>query len=167
MRTPKGDQIRLVSSKGDLPPQDYQLHKRLGFKLSRLSRVMQSRLEAQLAHHGLTRLTWCVLVSVAHEARTTPSDLADHIGITRPAMSRLIRGLIAEGLIERGVAKADGRSREISLTQKGQGVLAACWPMVEENQQHFASKLSQSQRDALNVALDQLLEGEMAAFDDL
>lgn len=148
-------------------PKDYHLHERLGFKLSRLSRLMQSRLETGLAEHGLTRLKWCVLAGVGMEGHSAPSDLADHLGITRPAISRLLKAMIKDGLIERSLVEEDGRSRQISITEFGQQKLQACWPMVDANQDHFLQKLSAQQRQDLNQTLSDMMQGEADAFDDL
>lgn len=151
---------------GDMP-KDYQLHERLGFRLSRLSRLMQGRLEVELAKHDLTRLQWCVLSGVAVEGLNAPSELADHIGITRPAISRLLKSMIKEGLVERSLVEEDGRSRQISVTPLGAERLSACWPMVEANQEHFLAKLTDAQRGDLDAILRDLIRDETDTFDDI
>lgn len=148
-------------------PKDYHLQDRLGFKLSRLSRLMQVRLDTELARHDLSRLKWCVLSGVELERHDSPSELANHIGITRPAVSRLLKAMIGDGLIERSLTEEDGRSRKINVTALGRQKVAACWPFVEQNQQYFLNKLTSEQRDALNQALHDLISGETGAFDDL
>jgi DNA-binding MarR family transcriptional regulator len=148
-------------------PKDYQLHSRLGFRLSRLSRMMQGRLEASLAEHGLTRLQWCVLSGVGIEGKTAPSELAAHIGITRPAISKLIKAMISDGLIERRLVEADGRSRQISTTPLGDQKLNDCWSLVETNQEYFLAKLTLADRATLNEFLNTLIKDEDDVFDDL
>ncbi len=44
-----------------------------------------------------------------------PSELADSLGISRPALSRHLRQLKAAGVIEQGVLHADARARPIRL----------------------------------------------------
>lgn len=148
-------------------PGDYQLHDRLGFQLSRLSRMMQTRLEKGLAEHQMTRLKWCVLSGVAVEGYNAPSDLADHVGITRPAMSKLIKSMIRDGLIKRQLVETDGRSRQISATRQGLKKLEACWPMVNSNQEHFLQKLSSNDRKILQQILGKMIRDEVDIFDDL
>ncbi|MEP1520418.1 MarR family transcriptional regulator [Ascidiaceihabitans sp.] len=145
----------------------YQLQNRLGFKLSRLSRIMQSRLGADLAAHGLTRLKWCVLASVEMEHLNTPSELADNIGIARPAMSRLLKAMTKDGLIERRLNTEDGRARQIMVTARGKQKVATCWPLVQANQDHFLNKLSADQHDSLNEALRLMIRDEAGTFDDI
>lgn len=146
---------------------DYRLQERLGFRLSRLSKMMQTRLEILLRDFRLTRLEWCVLSGVALEGHDSPSDLADHVGITRPAVSRLLKGLIARNLIERALTDTDGRSRKITVTAQGEQTLNQCLPLVKSNQEYFTNKLSEAQTAALSDALDVIMSGESATFDEL
>lgn len=148
-------------------PGDYQLHSRLGYRLSRLSRLMQTKLERDLAPHNMNRLKWCVLSGIALEGLSSPSDLAAHIGITRPAISRLLKAMEKEGLIERSLAIEDGRAREIQVTELGREKVAVCWPLVNFNDRHFVGKLPAEQLAQLFLALDELTRGEVAELDDL
>lgn len=143
----------------------YHLHQRLGYRLSRLSKLMQTRLEAGLAEHGLTRLKWCILSGVGLEGIATPSELADHIGITRPAASRLLMQMRKNDLIGQSLDDVDGRSRQIELTPLGQETLKRCLPLVEDNQRHFTDKLGVQEIEAFGRVLDRLLEGEEASLD--
>lgn len=146
---------------------DYALHSRLGFRLSRLSRIMQARLEAQLAPLGLTRLMWCALTGIGDEGVRSPSDLADYIGMTRPALSRLLRGMEARGLIaRRGRASRDGRAVSLTLTDAGEKTLAAARPLVEAHRAHFDAKLPGPQMANLLAALATLQAGEAQSLSD-
>lgn len=148
-------------------PANYRLRERLGFRMSRLAKTMQWRLEQDLSRFGMTRLKWCVLSAVALEGVTAPSDLAYHIGIARPAISRLLKAMENEGLIARDIATDDGRSHQISVTPEGMKQIDVCWPHVQENHNHFMSKLTQDQNRILFAALDALARGESAMLDDL
>jgi len=149
------------------PPGDYRLHSRLGYRLSHLSRLMQATLERELAPHGMSRLKWCALSGVALEGLSSPSDLAAHIGITRPATSRLLKGMEQEGLIARALAQEDGRAREIQVTDLGHDKIAACRPLVDRNDRHFVGKLDPADLAQLFLVLDELTRGEMAELDDI
>ncbi|WP_171102050.1 MULTISPECIES: MarR family winged helix-turn-helix transcriptional regulator [unclassified Ruegeria] len=146
---------------------DYKLQERLGFRLSRLSKMMQTRLEFSLREHGVTRLEWCILSGVALEGYDSPSELADHIGITRPAVSRLLKGLTERRLIERALINSDGRSRKLTVTKQGMDSVTKCLPLVESTQDHFTKKLTAAQQSALSETLDLMLSGEDTSFEDL
>ncbi|MCG6115410.1 MAG: MarR family winged helix-turn-helix transcriptional regulator [Mesorhizobium sp.] len=139
---------------------DFQLHQRLGYKVSRLSRIMQSRLERLIAEQGLTRLMWCVLTGIGDEGVSTPSELADYIGITRPATSRLLREMEAKGMVLRHGSDADGRGKTVSLTPFGQKLLEAARPSMEAVNQHFTSKIEPEELARIMSALERLAEGE-------
>ncbi|SIO11291.1 MarR family winged helix-turn-helix transcriptional regulator [Vannielia litorea] len=145
----------------------YALRQQIGFKLSRTARLMQQRLEATLATQGLTRLTWCVLSSIGLENRSSPSGIADNLGVTRPMLSRLIKAMSRDGLIEVTLDQNDGRNRQLSLTAEGEAKLRACHPLVQENNAHFSRKLSAKQMQSLHALIDRLIEGEDAYLDSL
>jgi MarR family transcriptional regulator, transcriptional regulator for hemolysin len=139
---------------------DYELHKRLGYRVSRLSRIMQSRLERMIAEQGLTRLMWCVLTGVGEESVATPSELADYIGITRPATSRLLREMEARGMVSRNGNDADGRGKTVALTPLGRQLLEAARPSVEDVNAHFTSKLEPEELATLHACIARLVAGE-------
>lgn len=145
----------------------YRLHKRLGYQLSRLSKITQQRLEEELAAHGMTRLKWCVMSSIAWEQICTPSELATHIGINRPAVSRVLVQLRQENLITQSFSESDGRSRQIQLTEQGFEMLRLCRPMVDQVESFFLGKLSSKDIAIFQRLIGVLLEGEQVLVDKL
>ncbi len=140
----------------------YRLHDSLGFRLSRAARIQEQRLDAGLKTIGLTRITWCVLLAVANEGLTHPSQIADFVGIDRTATSRALRQMEADGLLARTVGEADGRTREVALTGAGQDRLARGEPMAVENNAAMAARLTEADVEGLKALLDRLIEGEPA-----
>lgn len=143
---------------------DYELHNRLGFKVTRLARLMEARLEDQIGEHGITRLMWCVLRGVGMEGVTTPSALAGYICIARPAISRLLKSMEEKGLLERNETQGDGRSTQIRLTEEGERKMRLCHVMVREMNAHFANKLGAPAYDEFMKTIDLLTEGENATL---
>jgi len=139
---------------------EFTLHNRIGFKVTRLARIMESRLEKQLAAHGITRLQWCVLRGIGLEGVTSPSQLADYICIARPAISRLLKTMEEQGLLIRNGITDDKRYTEIALTELGTSKLTACHGLVRELNQHFSEKLDGRIYELFMDAIDQLTEGE-------
>ncbi len=140
---------------------EYALHKRLGYRASRLARIMQSRLEGTICDYGLTRLMWCVLTGVGEEGVQNPSELADYVGVTRPAMSRLLRALEDKGYVRRRNAGGrDGRAVVIELTGHGAEVTHKLRKDVDRLNAHFTSKLPPEQLAAVLSGLAALAEGE-------
>lgn len=140
--------------------EQYTLHNRVGFKVTRLARIMEERLEKQLAEHGITRLMWCVLRGVGMEEVGTPSGLAQYMSIARPAISRLLKTMEEKGLLERVNTSDDKRYTEIVLTELGEQKMSDCHVLVRELNTHFSSKLGDQQYQQFMETIDQLTEGE-------
>ncbi|MDU8945217.1 MarR family winged helix-turn-helix transcriptional regulator [Ovoidimarina sediminis] len=138
----------------------YRLHDSLGFRLSRVARIQERRLDLGLRAIGLTRTTWCVLLAVGNEGLTQPSDIAEFIGIDRTATSRALRQMEAEGLIARTAGDKDGRTRQVNLTKEGQARLKRGTPVAEDNAAKLANRLGEKDVALLKERLDRLIEGE-------
>ncbi|KIC15299.1 MULTISPECIES: MarR family winged helix-turn-helix transcriptional regulator [unclassified Leisingera] len=138
----------------------FHLHHSLGYQITMLARVIERRFEQRIAEHGLTRVTWCVLLAVGEEGLTTPSEIADFIGIDRTATSRALRQMEAGGLITRRSGEGDGRSIRVMLTAAGQAALQAVLPIAQENAAHFEAKLSGEELSELRQSAVKLLQDE-------
>jgi DNA-binding MarR family transcriptional regulator len=142
----------------------YRLHDRLGYRVSRLARIMQSRLEGLLAGDGLSRMMWLVLTGIGEDGVRTPSEMADYIGITRPAASRLLARMEGLGHVARGAAEGDGRAVALELTPKGRAALMRLRPQVDAMTARFEAKLDPAAMAALMDGLARLAEGERGGF---
>jgi len=138
----------------------YRLHERLGYKVSRLARLMEAQMEEMISPFGITRLFWCILSGVGLEGIRTPSELADYVGIARSAISRALRTMEGMQLITRCGTEHDGRGVEIVLTDKGRQVMEKCQPLVEGLNQQFISKLPDGDLQTLLEGIDTLSAGE-------
>lgn len=139
----------------------YQLHQRLGWRVSRLARILQSRLEDILIQEKLTRLMWVVLCGLGEDGIETPSDMANYIGITRASTSRLLTTMEGRGLIRRdGLSGPDGRQVTLALTNEGARILTRYRPAADALSAHFMDKLSPEQAKTLMEALAILAQGE-------
>lgn len=147
--------------------EDYRLHERVGYQMSRLTRHMQTVLEAGFGKHGISRMQWCVLSGVEIEKHCSPSELAVHIGVSRPSISRLLKQMETEQLIERDLIGDDGRTRLLSVTDKGREKLELCWEYLKETERHFLAKLTDQQIANLYDVVQTLMEGEETALEHL
>lgn len=139
----------------------YLLHRRLGWRVSRMARILQAQLEDVLAEEGLTRLMWVVLCGLGEDGVETPSEMAFYIGITRASTSRLLTTMEGRGLIRRaGQAGPDGRQVALELTERGRAILTRYRPEADAMTMHFLSKLSAEQAATLLEALAIMAEGE-------
>lgn len=140
------------------PP--YRLHASLMYQLTLTSRLQERRLDDGLRAHGLTRITWCVLLAVQNEGRRQPSDIAEFIGVDRTACSRALRHMEAQGWIARRNGMPDRRTTLVELTEDGLRLLDAATPVAEENSRHFLAKLTPAETGDLARLMAKLREGE-------
>ncbi|NIZ10140.1 MarR family winged helix-turn-helix transcriptional regulator [Pseudooceanicola sp. HF7] len=143
-------------------PPGYRLHQSLGYWLSLAARLQERRLDEKLREIGLTRITWCILLGLANEGLTQPSELADFVGIDRTATSRALRQMEAAELIERRFGTDDRRTRQISLTEKGEEAVRLGTPFAQENSNVMTDRLGEADAARLVALLKELTEGEEA-----
>jgi len=148
-------------------PIPYDLHASLGYQLSLTSRTNERPFEEALKEFGLTRVTWCILITVQNEGLSMPSAIAAFIGIDRTAASRALKALEKSGLILRASGKGDKRTTSVVLTPKGQAVLAKATSVAEFHRAHFAQKLSGGELTQLFALLIKLRAGEDTALTTL
>jgi DNA-binding MarR family transcriptional regulator len=79
---------------------------------------------AQLGELGLGFTQLAALYAAAGTATLTIADLADHIGRSNSATSRVVSALQDRGLVIRHEEVADRRQRTIEVTAAGQALLA-------------------------------------------
>jgi len=94
-------------------------------------RVRQEFLRA-LADWDIRPAEYSALTLIASNEFVTQADLVDALNIKRPNMVGLIDGLERRGLAERSVYERDRRNHVLSLTAKGEVLLADIDQLVRE-----------------------------------
>ena len=81
------------------------------------------------------------------------SDLADDIGVSPPAVSKLIDGMVERGLVERTVAPDDRRRIGLAVTPTGLRALERVRALVQARVASRLGSLSPAQRTEVHDAL--------------
>lgn len=68
----------------------------------------------------------------SHETGIKISDLAVHLAISTPAVSRMVKGLVDKGFVRRERDKRDRRITYVSLTEQGKQRRIACSEKMHE-----------------------------------
>ena len=71
------------------------------------------------------------LYFVARHPAASLSDVATHVGVALPSMSRLVEGLVARKLVARTGHAADRRRLVLQLTGRGQALVQAAHALTE------------------------------------
>lgn len=89
---------------------------------------------------------------------TSPSALAEALGMTRGAVSRLVERLVQKDLVERQASRGDGRAQQIRLSSVGQKLLPRLAAIADANDDAFFGDLPENTRAALIALMRQIAE---------
>jgi len=82
---------------------------------------------------------------------------AELTGMSRAAVSNLLKTLVADGLLERAPGEHDGRSVLLSLTERGQAEMIEVFRAQNEREHEWASVLTEAEQRILVMLLDKLI----------
>jgi DNA-binding MarR family transcriptional regulator len=85
-------------------------------------------------------------------------DIAQHLGLSLPAASRAVDGLIQRGHVSRRASAEDRRSRLVALTGDGRAVVDRVLRARLQTLEQFAAELTPQERDCLYTALLPIVE---------
>ena len=103
--------------------------------------------------HDLSVPQFRALGFVQRRPGTSLSDVAEHIGLTLPAMSKLIDGLVARKLMTRRGHADDRRRMTLELTARGAALLQTSRESTHAALAERLSQLSESDRAAVVRAM--------------
>ena len=101
---------------------------------------------------SLTVTQYLMLRAIAAE-QVSSSELARRTGVSGPAVSQLLTGLAAAGLIERRVTAEDRRRQELALTPDGERAFANAQALLARELESLLVELPRPEADALSRAL--------------
>jgi DNA-binding MarR family transcriptional regulator/GNAT superfamily N-acetyltransferase len=94
-----------------------------------------------------------IIYELTHKEKTTATELSGGLGLDAGYLSRLLRGLIRNGLIDRQVSETDGRQSFLALTGKGQKAFATLDSRSRRGIEAMLNKLSPSDQNLLLKAM--------------
>jgi DNA-binding MarR family transcriptional regulator len=125
----------------------------LRFVSNHVSHAFTKKVEAK----GVTVAEWVLLREMFDEGPASPSRLADRLGMTRGAISKLVERLRLKKLVERAVLADDGRSQVVSLTSPGRRLVPVLARLADENDREFFAHLTGSERASLVETLREIV----------
>ncbi len=125
---------------------------------SRLAaRRISQFLDAELSETGLTVAQVGLMAEIAAAENDTLGALAARAGLEQSTLSRNLRTLEAEELVEIAAVEGDLRRRAAWLTEKGARRLEAALPVWRRAHARLARKLSPALAQRLATASDALI----------
>ena len=129
------------------------LRAHLGFWLRSVSNHVSLSFARRLEAHEVTVAEWVLMRELYDHVDLTPSELAEAMGMTRGAISKLAERLVAKALIGREDDPADRRSHRLSLTLRGRALVPVMAALADENDAAIFGALDPASREALEGAL--------------
>ncbi|HEY0894168.1 MAG TPA: MarR family transcriptional regulator [Cellvibrio sp.] len=108
-------------------------------------------LDKLLGQHGLLQGRWWILVLLMRkdDLTSSPSELAEKVGVTKATMTGFIDNLEREGLITRFMDSVDRRKFLIKLTAAGQQKLDDVMPDYHKKVHALMTVLADEERAAM------------------
>lgn len=125
------------------------LQDHLGYWLRYVSNQVSHAFSLKLAAREVTVAEWVMLRELFDQETMTPSALADRLGMTRGAISKLTDRLVAKELLSRVPSEADRRYHDLVLTPAGRTLVPELAALADANDAEFFGHLSREDREAI------------------
>lgn len=126
-----------------------ELTDHLGYWLRQVSNHVSHAFARKLAAEGVTVAEWAVMRQLHGREPMSPSHLAEEMGMTRGAISKLADRLVAKALVGREDSLSDGRAHTLRLTARGADLTPELARLADRNESESFSHLSDEDRAAL------------------
>lgn len=129
-----------------------------GFWMRMVSNAVSQAFARKVETEGVTVAEWSFMRALYNKGPTPPSVLANRMGMTKGAISKLAERLIAKGLVERAESQEDRRAHSLSLTAEGRDKIPVLASLADENDAEFFGALTKEEREKLELILKALAE---------
>jgi DNA-binding MarR family transcriptional regulator len=139
--------------------QEQSLAVSLGVMLKHVLRASSAEFFSALEDAGIsfTQLRCLGLLSDAQEPLPL-GTLSERIGLSLPAVSRAVDGLVKRGEVKRVEDPGDRRSKLVSVTARGRATQERLIAVRVAGVELFLDTLEPGERDALAAAIDPIVE---------
>jgi DNA-binding MarR family transcriptional regulator len=130
----------------------------LGYWLRRVSNHVSGTFARALQHHQVSVAEWVVLSQIAAHQESRPAELADQLGLTRGAVSKVLDKLEGKKWTTRRISPDDNRVQILSLTHQGERVLPQLGRIADDNDTRFFDCLEAKEQGTLRRLLQKLTD---------
>lgn len=134
------------------------LEAHLGYWLRYVSNQVSHAFGIRLAARDVTVAEWVVLRELFDQPAMVPSALAERMGMSRGAISKLADRLIAKQLVVRTANDKDRRFQSIALTSSGRALVPELSALADANDAEFFDHLDAKTRQVIEDAMKQIVE---------
>lgn len=117
-----------------------------GYWLRYVSNHVSHAFSQKVEAHGVTVAEWVLLREMLSAGTANPSQLADTVGMTRGAVSKLVERLSRKKLALRSSSAGDRRYQTVELTSAGRRLVPVLAQLADENDREFFGHLKRAER---------------------
>jgi DNA-binding MarR family transcriptional regulator len=133
------------------------LESHLGYWLRFVSNQVSQAFSEKLKAQDISVAEW-VLLRELYDGDRAPSVLAERIGMTRGAITKIADRLIAKSLAARIASEDDGRSQLLALTRQGRALVPKLAAIADRNDAEFFDHLAQKERAVIEAAMKSVVQ---------
>jgi DNA-binding MarR family transcriptional regulator len=129
------------------------------------TRYLIAELHGRLAERGWPgiRPSWGFALLAIRDGPMTSGGLAELLGVTKQAASKVVDAITAEGYVRREASSGDGRSKQLVLTPRGGHLLTTAEEVYTEIESEWSSYIGPEALEFLRSSLHRAL---LASYGD-
>ena len=124
-----------------------------GYWMRMVSNAVSQEFARALLAEGVTVAEWSFLRALFEDEGMAPTALADRMGMTRGAISKLADRLLAKGFVLRRDSETDLRGQSLALTEEGRAKVPVLAGIADANDARFFGVLAREDHAALDRTL--------------
>ena len=132
------------------------LEKHLGYWLRRVSNTVSAEFAQALRAKQTSVAEWVVLHILFDRGHATSGELAEAMGLTRGAVSKIVDKLQEKKWLEIQTTEGDNRIRLLSLSREGGRNFPLLTKIANQNEAYFFTCLDAGERRTLRSLLQKL-----------
>jgi len=130
----------------------------LGYWLRFVSNHVSQAFARKVEEHGVTVAEWVLMRQLLEAESSAPSRLAERMGMSRGAITKLADRLIDKALVVRTADPHDGRAQTLRLSPAGHALVPKLAALADANDAEFFDHLPLDERVALMHTLRGIVE---------
>lgn len=111
------------------------------------------RREMRAFRKDLSLAQFRTLALVQRQPAASLSAVSEHLGSSLPTASRIVQGLVEQGLLKRQGCPEDRRQLSLLISERGEAVLRSAWEGTQGRLTERFDKLTSEQRRAISKAM--------------
>jgi DNA-binding MarR family transcriptional regulator len=125
--------------------------------MRKLSNQVSASFAERVEKLGCTVPQWVVLRVLYDHESLRLKDIVTQVEMDQGGISRMVDGLLEQGLVTRVSDAKDRRAVAVSLTDKGRDLVPKLAQAADENERTFFSSLTPGQLEQLQTTIKKLL----------